>query len=263
MNEIEQKNRGAVEDARLEEAEAEIDLLEVLYRLLERWKWIAAGAIVGVLVMFVYSFMLATPIYEATSKLYVLNSSDSALNLSDLQIGSYLAADYIEVFDTWEIQEMVRQNLQLSYTNEEMRDMLTISNPSNTRILYLTVRSSNPQEAAAVANEYAAVGKRYISSTMQTDEPSVLSEAQVPTRTVSPRKLLNMALGMILGIFAVCAVIVVQFLLDDKVKTEEDIRKSTGLPTLAVVPDDSEAAKDPRERAIAGKSGKKTSRRSK
>ena len=150
MSELEKvtRNGGANEDA-----EFEIDLMEVLLRLLEKWKLIIAGALVGAVLMAMYSFILATPMYEATSKLYVLNSSDSAINLSDLQIGSYLTSDYMEVFDTWEVNEMVRQNLNLSYTREELADMLTLTNPSNTRILNITVTSSDPQEAADIANE--------------------------------------------------------------------------------------------------------------
>lgn len=241
--------------------ESEVDPMEILYRLVERWKLIAVGALIGAAVMFIYSFLLATPKYEAVSKLYVLNSSDSAVNLADLQIGSYLASDYIKVFDTWEVNEMVRQNLQLRYTDEELKGMVAVENPANTRILYISVLSSSPDEAAAMANEYAAVARRYISSIMQTDEPSVLSEARAPEEAVSPRKGRNLALGVVLGAVVVCAALVLQMLLDDKIKTEEDIRRYTGLSTLAVVPDNDESARKPRERRTTGGAGRNPSRR--
>ena len=244
MSELEKvtRNGGANEDA-----EFEIDLMEVLLRLLEKWKLIIAGALVGAVLMAMYSFILATPMYEATSKLYVLNSSDSAINLSDLQIGSYLTSDYMEVFDTWEVNEMVRQNLNLSYTREELADMLTLTNPSNTRILNITVTSSDPQEAADIANEYADVAGQYISATMQTDQPSLLSEALTPDKPVSPKKKRNVVLGFLLGALLVCAGVIIQYLLDDKIKNEEDIKKYVGLPTLSVVPDNDEAAVEDRK----------------
>jgi len=216
--------------------EISIDLMELFFCLVEKAKQIIAGALVGMILFGAYSFLLATPMYEATCRIYVLSASDSAINLSDLQIGAALTADYQEVFTTWEVHEQVLQNLKLDYTYQELEDMLMITNPSDTRILAITVTSDDPVEAAAMANEYAAVASRYISDTMVTDEPTVLSEALVPIEPVSPRKLFNTAIGFILGAFVMVAIYAVQFILDDKIKTAEDIRKYVGMPTLAVVP---------------------------
>lgn len=224
-----------------DEDEIEIDFVELALRLVEKWKQIVAGALLGALLMGIYSFILATPLYEATAKLYVMSSSDSAINLSDLQIGSYLTADYTEVFNTWEVHEIVRQNLNLDYTRDELSDMLTIENPSNTRVLYITVTNKDPQLATQLANEYASVVRQYIATTMKTDEPTTFSEALTPEDPVSPHKKRNVAIGFVLGGFAAAAVYVVLFMLDDKIKTAEDVRKCTGLPTLAVIPDNDEA----------------------
>ena len=252
MSDVNQKELMVV--ARDDEIDTENDLLEMALRMLERWKLIVIGALLGAIIAGFYSFVLATPMYEATSKLYVLNSSDSAINLSDLQIGSYLTSDYIEVFNTWEVHEIVRQNLKLSYTNEELQNMMTLKNPSNTRILYITIKSSDPQEAATLANEYAEVAGRYISSTMEMDEPNVLSEAQVPEHPVSPKKKLYVAIGFIVGALLMCGIVVVQFMLDDKIKNEDDVKKYIGLPTLAVVPDNEEAEMEDRKKFGDGSS---------
>lgn len=240
MNEAEQRAKLA---EATDERASEIDLLELFYRLVERWKYIAAAAVAGALIMGIYSFVLATPVYEATSKLYVMSSSDSAINLSDLQIGTYLTSDYKEVFDTWEVQEMVLQNLDLDYTYRKLRSCIDVTNPGNTRILNITAHSGDPSLAAAIANEFASVASRYISETMKTDEPSLLSEALVPTKPVAPRKGLNIALGFVLGALAMAVVVVVQFLMDDKIKTAEDVRRYVDLPTLALVPANSGASR--------------------
>lgn len=236
MSKADQQNANLMEAPRTEDNENEIDLLELFYRLVERWKYIAAAAVAGALVMIIYSFILATPVYEATSKLYVMSASDSAINLSDLQIGSYLTSDYQEVFNTWEVQEMVMQNLGLDYSYQELSEMITISNPSNTRILNVTAKSSDPQLAARLANEFASVASSYISETMKTDEPSLLSEALTPVKPVSPKKTMNTILGFLVGALLMIAVVTVQFIMDDKIKTAEDIRRYANLPTLALVP---------------------------
>ena len=203
MTDAEMRNGLTAETAQ-EDREFELDFIELAYRLLEKWKYIFAAAMIGAGIMAFYSYLMAKPVYEATSKLYVLNSSDSAINLSDLQIGSYLTADYQQVFETWEVHEMVMQNLGMDNSYLEMRDMISISNPSNTRILHITARSVDPHLAAAVANEYASVAKKYISETMLTDEPSVLSQALVPTSPVSPNKMMNIILGFAIGALFMC-----------------------------------------------------------
>ena len=75
------------------------------------------------------SLFILTPKYEATAKLYVMSRTDSAVNISDLQIGSYLTSDYQEVFKTWEVHEQVLQNLGLDYDYEQLEEMLTVTNP--------------------------------------------------------------------------------------------------------------------------------------
>ena len=218
------------------EAETEIDLLELFFRLVESWKLICLTAFAGAVIMGVVSFFFLTPQYEATSKLYILNSSDSAINLSDLQIGSYLTSDYKEVFKTWEVHERVLQNLGLDYTYEELEGLLTIGNPSDTRILYITAKTPDPQLSTDIANEYATVARQYISDMMSTDEPNIISIALKPIKPVSPHKTLNVMIGFMLGAFLMAGIITIRFIMDDKIKTADDITKYIDLPTLAIVP---------------------------
>lgn len=222
--------------AQANEAETEIDLLELFFRLIESWKIILATALAGAIIMGVVSFFFITPQYEATSKLYILNSSDSAINLSDLQIGSYLTKDYQEVFKTWEVHERVIQNLGLDYTYREIQHILTISNPSDTRVLYITAKTSDPQLSTNIANEYATVARQYISDMMATEEPNIISIALRPTTPVSPNKKMNILIGFLLGAVLMAGIITVRFILDDKIKTSDDIAKYLDLPTLAIVP---------------------------
>ncbi len=216
--------------------ETEIDLIELFYFLLSKLRWIILAAMLAAVAAGVYTFFFQTPIYEATSKLYVTNSKDSAINLSDLQIGTYLTNDYQEVFRTWEVHEMVVKNLGLDYTYTQLQSMLSVSNPEDTRILYITVKSPSASMASILANEYAMVAKKYIFETMSTDEPNILSIALQPTRPVSPNKTRTIMLGFILGGMLMAGIFVVGFVMDDKVKTPDDILKHSGLFTLAVIP---------------------------
>lgn len=217
-------------------AEPTYDLVELLYRLLANWKIIVCSALVFAIISGVYTVFFVTPMYEASSTIYVLNRSDSAINFSDLQIGTALTKDYIKVFNMWEVHEEVISNLNLPYTYDEMRELLTVTNDSDTRMLDITVSSPDANEAAAIANEYAKVARQYIADTMSTDQPNIVSVALPPANPVSPSKARNILLGFILGIALASGYVALLFLMDDKYKTAEDIREYTGFATLAVVP---------------------------
>lgn len=227
-----------------EQGEDTIDLLELFMGLLAHWTLIAATAVVGAVLMALYTFFLVTPMYKATATIYVVSRNDSVLNFSDLQVGSELTSDYIKVFEMWEVHEKVISNLDLDYTYTDMASMLSVTNTSDTRMLDITVTNPDPEEAAAIANEYADVGAKYISEKMKTDEPTLMSSARVPENPFSPNKAKNILLGFVLA----CAVVVLRTMLDDTYKSADDIRKYTGMVVLASIPL-ADAGEQPKEKS--------------
>ena len=236
LTSLPEENRGLSVPVSMADDEAqEIDLLELLNRILDHWVPVAVCAVIGAVIMGVISFFFITPKYQSTAKLYVVNSKDSAINLSDLQIGNYLASDYQEVFYNWHVQERVLEELNLPYSYAKMRSMVSVQNPTNTRILYITVTSTDPQEARDMASTFAKVACEFIAVKMDQTQPNIFEEARVPVAPSSPNKSRNIVIGFLVGMLAAIAVITVQFLMDDKVRTPEDIEKLLGLPTLGVV----------------------------
>lgn len=218
------------------EVNESLDLLAFAHFVLRKYKIVLAAAAIGLLAALIYVFLLATPMYEATAQIYVINSRDSALDLSDLQIGSYLTSDYQLVFNTWEVNQQVIENLQLPYTVKQLQDMVSVDNPSNTRALLITVEAKSGAEAARIANEMAYVGSSYISDTMQTETPRMLSVALEPLEPARPRKMMTLALGVFAGITIALCSLFVKYIIDDKIKTGTDLMKCTGMMPLAIVP---------------------------
>lgn len=216
--------------------ETYIDLAELMFRLLENWALVLSLALIFGIGSGIVTHFFVAPKYRATSTIYVLSRRDSAINMSDLQIGTALTSDYIKVFDMWEVHDEVISNLDLPYNYNKMRSMLSVANDSGTRMLDISITSTDPQEAAAIANEYAKVASQYISDTMSTDKPNIMSVALVPSNPVSPSLSRNVAIGVIFGVLLACAIVFFQMMSDDKYKTAEDVRKYLDLPTLAMIP---------------------------
>lgn len=239
MSEIKRQRRSAnrpAYDLQNNDIGYAIDFAELIYRLLAGWKFIIIMALAAALVMSVYTLCFVTPMYEATSTIYVLSNSDSAINISDLQLGTALTQDYIKVFKMWEVHEEVISNLELPYSYNQMREMLSVTNDTNTRMIDITITLPDPVAAADIANEYAKVVSQYIADTMSTDQPNIMSVALIPTNPVSPNKMLNLAIGLMVGAMIGGFWIVVKTLMNDTYKTPEDISRFTGWTTLAVIP---------------------------
>lgn len=227
---------GAVDLSANVEEYNEINLVELLFWLLENLKYIILAIVLCVVIAYAYTEYGVDPVYESTAKLYVQNSNDSVVNLADLQVGTYLASDYQEVFKTWELHEQVIENLQLPYSYTQMQNILTISNPNDTRILYIKIRCGDPDEAAKIANEYAHVARSYIASVMITEKPSILSEALANYNPVEPSLTKNVMLGAMLGMLLVIGALTLVFIFDDTIKSGDEITKYTGMVTLSVIP---------------------------
>lgn len=222
--------------AQPDDGEIEIDLLGLMYRLLERSVWIALISLAMAVLTGLYTVYFITPKYSATSGLYVMSRQDSAINLADLQIGSVLTSDYTEVFSNWHVQETVLQRLGLNYTYEELDKMVSLQNPNNTRILYITATSVYPDEAKLLADTYASVAREFIAATMDTQQPSIFMEALRPTKPSSPRLFRNIVIGFAMGFILSCGVVALHFIMDDKVRSADDVEKYLSMPLLGMLP---------------------------
>ncbi len=236
--------------------EMTIDLMELLFHILGKIKYVILATILGALLAGGYAFFLQTPVYQATAKLYIMNQDGLSIDMTALNIGKALTMDYQEVFKTWEVHEMVRGMLQLDYSYSQMQKMLTVSNPSDTRLMYITVKNADPQLATDMANAYATAAKTFIYQTMETIEPNEFSIALVPSAATGMSRSRYVVIGGMLGAVAVVALLTVMFLLDDRPHTPADITKAAGIPTLAIVPRDTNNTKNRKRVSKRRKEGK-------
>lgn len=216
--------------------EFDIDMIALMYRLLEKLKWIVLTAFVGAVIAALVTMNFIAPTYKATAKLYVLNSGNTAINLSELNLGDKLAADYVQVFKNWHVHEMVIKSLGLPYNHQQIQSMLSISVPTSTRIIQITVTSNSPQEARDIAMAYAQFAPSFIEAKMATSRPTIFEEARIPTKPSSPSLVRNTILGFLIGGFLVAAVVILQFIVDDRIVNGEMIQKRLGIPTLGMMP---------------------------
>lgn len=218
----------------------EIDVFAMLKTLWKRKFSIVLVALVFAIAAFGYSAFLAKKEYQSTSRIYVVsrqNQDNNALTNSDLQAGSYLVKDYREIILSQNVLSQAIEELKLDMTPAELSKKISVSVPTDTRILSITAKDGDPKEAARIANGLRNVAAEKIISVTKVSDVTTLDEAEVPQSPSSPNIRRNVLLGFIAGAGLMVVLLVVVEVLDDRVKRPEDIEELMGLTLLGVVPD--------------------------
>ena len=181
------------------ETEEEIDLVEVFYLLWGHILQIIACFLAGALLAFGFTYFFVTPMYQASASIYIVSASNNSIvNLTDLQIGSQLTADYQELMLSRPLLQDVIKNLDLDTSYRSLAGQVSITNANDTRILKVTVTDSDPERAADIANELIKQARIYLPEIMETETPNVVEDAVVPTQKSSPSYAKNTVLGALL-----------------------------------------------------------------
>lgn len=236
--------------------EIEIDLKELFFEMLNNWVMIVTSTVLVAVIMFCISAFIMVPKYESTSELYVLSKSTSITSLADIQMGSNLTNDYIVVVNGRPVLEQVIKNLDLDESYASLKGRVAIENPSNSRILQITVTDEDPLQAKAIADEVAKVGSAFIAEKMAQDAPTIIQYGYADGQPVSPSIMKNTVLGAAIGAILAMAIVVVTYLMNDTIMSTDDIERKLGLNVLGTLPLEDEEEYDGSKKGSKGKKKK-------
>ena len=214
----------------------EIDALSLLRTIWRKKFLILLTAILTTGLAFAYSAFLVTPQYDSTTSLYVVNqSSDNGAGITnqDLQAGSFLVKDYKEIILSQDVLKNVTTTLGIT---DDIKEKITVNIPVDTRILSITVRDSDPNQAATIANTLRDEAAKKIIEVTKVSDVTTLEAALPAEKPSTPQTKRNLVLGFIVGAFLATALVLVLEVLDDRVKRPQDIEDGLGMTLLGVVP---------------------------
>ena len=215
----------------------EIDVLELFHVLLNKfWIILLAGIIAG-LAFIGGTILFITPQYESTTKMYVLSKQDNnTLTQQDMQTSLSLTKDYAELIKSRTVTEGVIAQLNLDLTHEDLLKKMTVDSATDTCILSITVTDADPYEACKIANAIRDVAANHIKNVMDIDAVNVVETANIADQQSSPSISKNGIIGVLLGVLLSVAIILIAYISNDTVKTQEDVEKYLGLSVLGTIP---------------------------
>ncbi len=194
-------NQERLMNQEIDNDEITIDLTELFMALWSRLHIILMAGVLGALISFVGTNLLVTPMYTSETKVYVLTRSDSTAGITynDLQMGTQLTQDYMQLVTSRPVLEQVIAVLNLDMEPGQLKDMISVETPEGTRILSIRVQSEDPKQAKEIADAVRDSVSIQITEIMDADAVNTVEEGNLPTSPSSPSIPRNIAIGALFG----------------------------------------------------------------
>lgn len=219
-----------------------VDLLHIIKSLWKR-AWIIAicTVLVGIIGFSVAAFGI-TPKYSSSVMLYVNNGNFSvgeifSVSASELTGARSLVDTYIVMLDNRTTYNKVIEKAGVDYTFDELGDMVVAESVNGTEVMRITVTSTDPYEAANIANAIGVVLPQRISEIIEGSSMEVVDSGAVNLKKVEPSITGFTVVGMLVGAVVSILVLIVIDMLDDTIRSEEYILQNYDYPILAKIPD--------------------------
>lgn len=221
----------------MEKPSMEIDILSLLKKLWTKKFLIIFMALFFGALALLSSIFLIKPSYTASTRIYVINQEKSDdLTALDLQAGGLLVNDYKEIITSRDVMKDVIVNSDLSTTPEALSKMISVTIPTDTRVISIAVTNHDPQAAKDLANSVREVASEKIKSVTKVQDVTPLEKAVMPTSPSSPNIKRNTLVGILFGAFLTIVTVIVGEVVDDRLKRPEDVEELLGMTLLGIVP---------------------------
>ncbi len=214
-----------------------IDLGEVFRVIAHNFWGILLAALLTAAATAGVTYFLITPMYTSTSMMIVLTKETTIASIADLQIGSQLTNDYKVLIQSRPVLEETIKETGIDLDYRQLRDLVTITNAQDTRILEIAVKQPDPELAKKVCDALTNISSAYIGDKMEVQAPKIIEEGEIPLEQTSPDMVKNVIVALILGFLVAAIVVVVRYMMNESIVTEEDVERYLGLTTLASIPE--------------------------
>ncbi len=225
----------------------EIDLLELLSVLLH-WIWliVLAAIVVGAIAFGISKFVIPEE-FQSTTRVYVLNRTEDKNDMptyQELQASTQLTKDYSEMITSRHVLERVIDDLGLSDEYDDLKKRISVSTPSDSRIIQISVEDRDPEQAQTICRAVRDESTEHIQNVMAIDAINIVDDANLPDHKSAPNNTRNAIIGALLGGFLAALIVIIRHMMDDTIKTNEDVEKYLGISCLAVIPLDKAVSVD-------------------
>lgn len=220
--------------------EETISLKEIFQTLKDRFQLIIFITLSIVLLTGLFTYFIVTPIYQSSAQILINQSQDAnqqGIDVNQVRTNVELINTYSVIIKSPTILDNVNKELKLNMSSGELEGKVEVTSEQNSQVVNVTVNDTDPKRAALIANTIAETFQEKVPRIMNIDNVNILSKAKVVENPapVKPKPLLNMAIGLVVGVMLAVGIAFLLEYLDNTIKTEDEIMKLLEVPVLGVI----------------------------
>ena len=220
-----------------------IDIKELLFTALKKWYLLFIILAVFIVGSLVYSYLIVTPLYDSTGKIYIMRKDSETVSTGDLSVSSFLTSDYENLIADRAVLDEVSQLLDNKYTFLQLKRVLTIENPEDTRFIEITARTDSAEDSKKIVDAVCKVSQEKIIDLLGIDRVTIVRNGNIPKTAAVPNVTRNLLSSFVLGILLFIAVILMIYFFNDKITNPTDVKKYLEISVLGDIPNNSAKAK--------------------
>lgn len=225
------------EERYYEEDNDEIDLVDLVFILIRRWKVIVLMIIPTVALGFVFA-MTRPSIYQADTTLIVSSGMTGiSLDNRDIDLSQKLVVTYSEIAKSRDILTRVISKYDLPETPEILGKKISVGTVKDTELIKLTYSCNDPKLAEAVTNELASEFMKKVSQVMKVRNVNIVEKAIEPISPLPKKRGIILLASIILGGMLGAGVALLIEFLHKKVRKSSDMEKILGVQMLGMIPE--------------------------
>lgn len=218
-----------------EKINIDINFAALFHNIVRRFWIIILCAVIGASAAYTYVTFFVQPLYSSTATLYIGNTT-GGINNNEIILSDSLAKDYEEIIKRPTILDDVAHQLDLNMSASQLKSYISVNNVSDTRILDITVSTPDPTLSKSIADSICTVASSKFVDIVQVDYVSIVDFGSIGTVPSNINLKASMFLAAFAGVLICTLWIVVRTLMDDKIKTPDDVEHYLGLSVIGTTP---------------------------
>ncbi len=218
---------------------SEIDLLEILFNIFQRFWIVIMVTVVFALVTAVYTFFFVTPLYKSVATVYVITKQNAdMITNTDLQTSTSIVNDVLVLVKSRPIIEETLNDVDIEGVDyKTLYNAIDVESPEDTRFMNITVTFPDAYQAEQLVNALARISVEQMEDVLDVKSASIVEEGSIPVTPSSPNLLMNTVLGGVVGFLLACAVIALLVVTNDRIRSADDMERTLRLHCLGAIPE--------------------------
>lgn len=217
-----------------------IDLGQLMSTLKKNIVFITIWAILGLIASLGSIFLFIEPKYSSNVDILVNQKAENAqvqyaAQQADLQVINTYKDVLTKPIILTSVLKEVRRTDNYQGNLSTLEKSIKVSNQTNSQVLTVTVTDKNAYVAADIANTVGKVFTKKVKKMMQVDNVTIVSNAKVNTKPVSPNKKLFALVGIIAGLIIGIVIVFIKEFTDKTVKDSNFLTDELGLTNIGSV----------------------------